>query len=99
MHACLRARLRTLPTLLNHFKHPASLGTMRSIGGRVIRTILSIVIVAAVTFIFFRLFTVNSTTVALAFVLTILGIATKWGLTEATVSSLVAMLCFNFFFL
>jgi len=72
---------------------------MQSVTGRVVKTIAATAIVAALTFIFFRLLTVNSTTVALAFVLTILAIATKWGLTEAILSSVVAMFCFNFFFL
>ena len=55
--------------------------------------------VAALTLLFYRLLPVNSTTVALVFVLAILAIATAWGLTEAILASLLAMLCFNFFFL
>ena len=42
---------------------------------------------------------VNSTTIALTFLLAILGIATRWGLLEAIVASVGGMLCFNFFFL
>src|SRR5574341_664321 len=42
---------------------------------------------------------VNSTTVALTLLMGVLGIATKWGLTEAVTASMAAMLCFNFFFL
>src|SRR5260370_30010308 len=56
-------------------------------------------IIAAITFLFFRLLPVNNTTVALVFVLAILAIATAWGLTEAILASILAMLCFNFFFL
>lgn len=59
----------------------------------------SVAIVAALTFLFYRLLPVNSTTVALVFVLAVLAIATRWGLTEAIVSAVFAMLCFNFFFL
>jgi two-component system sensor histidine kinase KdpD len=42
---------------------------------------------------------INSTTVALAFLLVVLFIATRWGSLPALVTSLLAMLCFNFFFL
>jgi two-component system sensor histidine kinase KdpD len=42
---------------------------------------------------------VNSTTIALTYLLAILGIATRWGLLEAIAASIVGMLCFNFFFL
>src|SRR5690349_20736176 len=72
---------------------------MPSVTSRVVQMIASIANVAALTFIFFRLIAVNSTTVALAFVLTVLAIATRWGLAEAILSSVVAVFCFNFFFL
>lgn len=42
---------------------------------------------------------VNATTVGFAFLIVVLGIATAWGLREAIAASVVAMLCFNFFFL
>ena len=42
---------------------------------------------------------INSTTAALAFLLIILFIATRWGSFPALFTSLLAMLCFNFFFL
>jgi K+-sensing histidine kinase KdpD len=42
---------------------------------------------------------VNATTVALALLLNVLFIATQWGSLPALVCSLLAMLCFNFFFL
>src|SRR5579863_7967555 len=56
-------------------------------------------LIAAVIFVFYRLIPVNGTTVALALLMAILGIATWFGLFEAIVCSLVAMLGFNFFFL
>jgi len=64
------------------------------------RLLASLLILAGITF-FFRqnVVGVNSTTIALTFLLAILGIATAWGLFEAIVSSVVGMLCFNFFFL
>ena len=42
---------------------------------------------------------INSTTVALALLLNVLFIATRWGSVPALFASVVAMLCFNFFFL
>src|SRR5262245_53988150 len=64
------------------------------------RSVASVLFVAGITFIYARVFNqVNSTTVALTFLLVTLAIATGWGLFEAIVASLTAMLCFNFFFL
>lgn len=42
---------------------------------------------------------VNATTVAFALLLDVLFIATRWGSLPALVASVLAMLCFNFFFL
>ena len=42
---------------------------------------------------------INATTVALAFLLIILFVATAWGSRPAIVASLVGIICFNFFFL
>lgn len=42
---------------------------------------------------------VNPTTVALTYLVGILLIASGWGIAEATTASLVAVACFNFFFL
>ena len=47
----------------------------------------------------YRLLPVNNTTVALSLLLVVLGVSARWGLAEATVGSIVAMLGFNFFFL
>lgn len=41
----------------------------------------------------------NDTTVALAFLLVVLFVATRWGSWPALVASVLGMLCFNFFFL
>ena len=56
--------------------------------------------VAAVTAIFgpFQA-TLSNTTVALAYLLAVLFVATVWGSGPATVASVLGMLCFNFFFL
>ncbi len=42
---------------------------------------------------------VNAATVSLALLLNVLFIATRWGSWPALVASILAMLCFNFFFL
>jgi PAS domain S-box-containing protein len=42
---------------------------------------------------------VNDTTVALAYLLVVLLVATAWGSWAATAASIAGMLCFNFFFL
>src|SRR3954447_14451504 len=42
---------------------------------------------------------VNAATVSLALLLNVLFIATRWGSLPALAASIVAMLCFNFFFL
>ena len=60
---------------------------------------LAVVAVAAITLFCFKVVAVNATTAALAYLLLILLLATRWGLTEAIVASVVSMLCFNFFFL
>ena len=46
-----------------------------------------------------RLPDVNPTTVALTFLLVVLGVASRWGLTVATTTAVVATLAFNYFFL
>jgi len=42
---------------------------------------------------------VNPTTVALTYLIVILVISTGWGIAEATAASVLAVVCFNFFFL
>src|SRR5260370_42543871 len=63
------------------------------------RTVASVAHVAAIIFVYSRMVPVNATTVALRMLLAILGIGTKWGLTESIVASIAAMLGFNCFFL
>ena len=59
----------------------------------------SIGAVALITALYTLALQVNPTTVALSYLIAILLIATTWGLAEATTASIVAVLCFNFFFL
>jgi two-component system sensor histidine kinase KdpD len=63
------------------------------------RFAVSLAAVAAITVTYFLLIQVNPTTVALTYLVAILLIASWWGLIEATVASVAAMLCFNVFFL
>ena len=64
-------------------------------GGKLFATLLA---VAAVT-LGCKYSGVNQTTTGFAYLLTVLFIASAWGLTQTIVASVVAMLCYNFFFL
>jgi len=64
-----------------------------------IRMAIVAAIVTVITWICFRAVSVNATTAALAYLVAILFIAAKWGLVESITASIVAVLCFNFFFL
>ncbi len=55
--------------------------------------------VAGITALYTIVLHVNPTTVALTYLVAILLIASTWGLVDATVASVAAVLCFNFFFL
>ena len=55
--------------------------------------------VALVTFVAYSIIPVNATTVGFAYLLLILLIASTWGFLEAALSSVLATLVFNFFFL
>jgi two-component system sensor histidine kinase KdpD len=59
----------------------------------------SIGVVAIITALYSAVLRVNPTTVALSYLIAILLVATTWGIVEATAASIVAVLCFNFFFL
>jgi two-component system, OmpR family, sensor histidine kinase KdpD len=59
----------------------------------------SIGLVVVVTAVYTAVLQVNPTTVALTYLVAILVVATTWGIVEASAASLVAVLCFNFFFL
>jgi two-component system, OmpR family, sensor histidine kinase KdpD len=63
------------------------------------RVVASIGAVALITAVYAAVLHVNPTTVALSYLVAILMIATGWGIVEATTASVLAVLCFNFFFL
>ncbi len=58
-----------------------------------------IAIIAGLTFAMTKVLPVNATTAGFAYLVAILFGATWWGLVEATTGSVVAVLCFNYFFL
>ena len=64
-----------------------------------LRGALSLVIVAAITLLCSRVFTVNATTAGFAYLIGVLWIATTWGRVEALLASVVAMFLFNYSFL
>lgn len=64
-----------------------------------LRLLGTLLLVAATTLACYRFFPVNATTAGFAYIIGILVIATAWGLVEATVGSVAAMLCLNYFFL
>jgi two-component system sensor histidine kinase KdpD len=66
---------------------------------RLIRVAGALASIAALTLLYSRVIRANSTTVALSFLLAILGLATRRGLLEAIVASFAGALCFNYFFL
>ena len=63
------------------------------------RTLASLALIAAITLLLFRLLHVNATTAGFFYLVAILGIAAAGGIVESTIASVVAMLCFNFFFM
>lgn len=66
---------------------------------RIGRYLASALIVALIVCVFFRVLRVNDTTVALTLLLAVLFIGARWGLANAVVTSVIATLALNFFFL
>ena len=62
------------------------------------RVAIALALIAATTFVCSRLIPVNATTAGFGYLVDILVIATAWGLLEAIIASVVAVLCFNYFF-
>jgi len=65
---------------------------------KALRFAASVLVIAAILALY-RALPVNNTTVALTLLLAILGMSAGWGLAEATVASLVAVIGFNYWFL
>ena len=66
---------------------------------RPVRVLVALSGVVLVTFVGYRVIPVNATTVGFAYLLLILIVASTSGFLEAALSSLLATLLFNFFFL
>jgi two-component system sensor histidine kinase KdpD len=60
---------------------------------------VSSALVAITVYVYFRLLHVNTTTVALTLIVGILMVAAYWGLRVSIYMSILAALCFNYFFL
>jgi two-component system sensor histidine kinase KdpD len=63
------------------------------------RFLASVLGVASVLALYRLALSVNNTTVALSLLLVVLGVSARWGLAEATVASIVAVLGLNYYFL
>jgi two-component system sensor histidine kinase KdpD len=63
------------------------------------RSLVSLLLVAAITWFCFSVVSVNSTTVALAYLLAVLAVAARWGLFVSTLTAFASMLLFNYYFL
>ncbi len=68
-------------------------------GQRLLRLLLSLAGVTAVTLTGYRLASVNATTLGFAYLLVVLIVASLWGFFEASLAAIAATLAFNFFFL
>jgi two-component system, OmpR family, sensor histidine kinase KdpD len=68
-------------------------------GMRFLRSCACVALVTAITWVAFSGLHVNALIVGFVYVLAVLVVATRWGLFEALVTSVAAMLCLNYFFL
>ena len=63
------------------------------------RSLVSVLLVGAITWFCFSVVSVNSTTVALVYLLAVMSVAARWGLFVSTLTAVVAMFGFNYYFL
>jgi two-component system sensor histidine kinase KdpD len=73
--------------------------SLQQVGIHMLRILACLVLVAAITWIAFSVLNVNALIVSFAYVLAVLIVAARWGLTESFVTSVAAMLCLNYYFL
>jgi two-component system sensor histidine kinase KdpD len=71
----------------------------RPLENPILRLALSGIIVAAITFLCFRVLHVNYATVGFGFLLAVLFISANWGLRYATFTAILATVAYNYFFL
>jgi two-component system, OmpR family, sensor histidine kinase KdpD len=65
----------------------------------ILRALICAGLLALIVFVYAKVVHVNNTTVAVSFLLAILAVAAAWGLRYSITMSIIAALCFNFFFL
>jgi two-component system sensor histidine kinase KdpD len=73
--------------------------SVQQVGIHLLRALACLVLVAAITWVAFSVLNVNALIVGFAYVLAVLVVAARWGLTESFVTSVAAMLCLNYYFL
>ena len=66
---------------------------------RLLRIFISVGIVEAITFAGFRLIPVNATTIGFVYLIAVVLVALRWGLTESITSSIISVLNLNYYFL
>ena len=71
----------------------------RPLENTILRFALSAIIVAAITFLWYRCLHVNYATVGFGFLLAVLFISANWGLRYATFTAILASVAYNYFFL
>ena len=71
----------------------------RLLVGRTAGIVVSLAVIACISFFFKHALHVNQTTVALSFLLAILAVSAVWGMVVSVFMSLAAMMAFNYFFL
>jgi two-component system sensor histidine kinase KdpD len=64
---------------------------------RLSQFLASVLAVGATLALYRLVLSVNNTTVALSLLLIVLGVSARWGLAEATVASVVAVLGLNYY--
>ena len=71
----------------------------RNVKTVLLRGTLSLAIVCGITAACSKVFSVNATTAGFSYLIGVLWIATVWGMIEAVLASVLATVCFNYFFL
>src|ERR1700730_10248002 len=71
----------------------------RFLAGRIFGSLLSILVIAGIAFLYRQVLPANQTTVALSFLLAILAVSAVWGIAVSVFMSVVSMLTFNYLFL
>ena len=73
--------------------------SMQKAGIYMLRVLACLFLVGTITWVAFAVLNVNPLIAGFAYVLAVLVVAARWGLTESVVTSVAAMLCLNYYFL